>query len=80
MAFSKLTKIILWVVAGISLIVVLFFYISPKSLDYDALELKVEEALSPVDLTPMAPMPVIDTSLTDSVAIAENLAAIERAE
>jgi len=80
MAFSKLTRIILFVVAGISLVVVLFFYISPKTLNYDALELKVEEILTPVDLTPMATMPVIDTSLTDSVAIAENLAAVERAE
>ena len=67
-------------VAGISLLVVAFFYISPKTLDYDALEMKVEEALTPVDLTPIAPMPVIDTSLTDSVAIAENIAAVERAE
>jgi len=80
MAFSKLTRMILFVVAGISLVVVLFFYIGPKTLDYDALELKVEETLTPMDLTPMAPMPVIDTSLTDSVAIAENLAAVERAE
>jgi len=70
----------LYVVAGISLLVVLFFYAGPKTLNYDALELKVEEALAPVDLTPMAPMPVIDTSLTDSVEIAENLAAVERAE
>jgi len=80
MAFSKLTRIILFVVAGISLVVVLFFYASPKTLDYDALELKVEETLTPLDLTPMTPIPVVDTSLTDSVAIAENLAAIERAE
>ena len=57
MAFSKITRIILYVVAGISLLVVLFFYVGPKTLDYDALELKVEEALAPVDLTPMAPMP-----------------------
>jgi hypothetical protein len=80
MAFSKLTRLILFVVAGISLVVVLFFYIGPKTLDYDALELKVEEIQTPLDLTPMAPMPVIDTSLTDSVAIADNLAAVERAE
>ena len=80
MAFSKITRIILYVVAGISLLVVLFFYVSPRTLDYDALELKVEEALAPVDLTPMAPMPVIDTTLTDSVEIAANLAAVERAE
>jgi len=80
MAFSKLTRIILFVVAGISLVVVLFFYIGPKTLDYDALELKVEEIQTPLDLTPMAPMPIIDTSLTDSVDIAANLAAVERAE
>lgn len=80
MAFSNLTRIILYVVAGISLVVILFFYISPKTLDYDALELKVEEALNPVDLLPVVPMPVIDTTLTDSVEIAENLAAVERAE
>jgi hypothetical protein len=80
MAFSKLTRIILFVVAGISLVVVLFFYIGPKTLDYDALELKVENTLTPMDLTPIAQIPEIDTSLTDSVAIAENLAAIERAE
>jgi hypothetical protein len=80
MAFSKLTRIILYVVAGISLLVVLFFYVGPRTLDYDALELKVEEALNPVDLGPMGPMPVVDTSLTDSVEIAENLAAVERAQ
>jgi len=80
MAFSKLTRIILFVVAGISLVVVLFFYIGPKTLDFDALELKVENTLAPMDLTPIAQIPEVDTSLTDSVAIAENLAAIERAE
>jgi hypothetical protein len=81
MAFSKLTRIILYVVAGISILVVLFFYAGPKTVDdYDALVDRVDEALNPVDLTPMAPMPVIDTTLTDSAAIAENLAAVERAQ
>jgi hypothetical protein len=79
MAFSKLTRIILYVVAGISLLVVLFFYISPKTVNYDALELKVEDALNPVDMSPVAPLPVIDTSLTDSIAIAENAAAVQNA-
>ena len=65
MAFSKITRIILWVVAGISLLVVLFFYISPRTLDYDALEAKVEEATTPADLMPMAPLP---TPVADSVA------------
>ena len=81
MAFSKLTKIILWVVAGISLIVVLFFYIGPKTVgDYDALVDRVDDALAGVDIAPLAPMPVIDTSLTDSIAIAENIAAVQQAE
>lgn len=81
MAFSKLTRIILYVVAGISLLVILFFYIGPKTVDdYDALVDRVDQALNPVDLTPMAPMPVIDTTLTDSAAIAENLAAVQQAQ
>ena len=81
MAFSKLTKIILWVVAGISLIVVLFFYIGPKTVgDYDVMVDRVDDALAGVDITPLAPMPVIDTSLTDSIAIVENIAAVQQAE
>ena len=81
MAFSKLTRIILYVVAGISLIVVLFFYIGPKTVgDYDAMVDRVDDALSGVDITPLAPMPVIDTTLTDSAAIAENIAAVQQAE
>ena len=81
MAFSKLTNIILWVVAGISLIVVLFFYIGPKTVgDYDVMVDRVDDALAGVDITPLAPMPVIDTSLTDSIAIVENIAAVQQAE
>jgi len=80
MAFSKLTRIILYVVAGISLLVVLFFYAAPKTVDdYEALVDRVDDALNPVDLTPLAPLPVIDTSLTDSTAIAENAAAVQQA-
>jgi len=81
MAFSKLTKIILWVVAGISLIVVLFFYIGPKTVsDYDALVDRVDDALAGVDITPVAPLPVLDTTLTDSAAIAENITAVQKAQ
>jgi hypothetical protein len=81
MAVSKLTKIILWVVAGISLIVVLFFYIGPKTIsDYDALVDRVDDAVSGVDIIPLAPLPVIDTTLTDSAAIAENITAVQKAE
>ncbi len=80
MAFSNLTRITLYVVAGISLIVVLFFYIGPKTVaDYDGLVERVDEALNPIDMTPVAPLPVIDTTLTDSTAIAENAAAVQQA-
>jgi hypothetical protein len=75
MAFSKLTRIILYVVAGISLLVVLFFYASPNTVNYGALEVKVERALNPVDMTP-APLPVVDTTAQDLTAVDE-VAAIE---
>ena len=81
MAFSKLTRIILFVVAGISIVVVLFFYIGPKTVtDYDAFVERVDEALNPVDMTPVGQMPVLDTTLTDSAAIAENVAAVQKAK
>ena len=66
MAFSNLTRIILYVIAGISLLVVLFFYVSPKTVNYSALESKVDEVMNPVDLTP--PPPAVDTTAADSMA------------
>lgn len=81
MAFAKLTRIILFVVAGISILVILFFYIGPKTIaDYDALVERVDAAVSSPDIAPVVPLPEIDTTLTDSVAIAENLATVQRAE
>jgi len=77
MAFSNITRITLYVIAGISLLVVLFFYASPKTVDYDALEVRVEEAMNPVDLT-LAPPPVADTTAQDSTAVEE--IAVEEAE
>ena len=71
MAFSNLTRIILYVVAGISLLVVLFFYASPKTVDYDELEMKVEEALNPVDMDLPAALPVVDSTEVDSAAVEE---------
>lgn len=40
----------MYVVAGISLLVILFFYVSPRTLDYDDLEMRVEEIMNPADL------------------------------
>ncbi len=72
MAFSKITRIILFILAGISLVVVLFFYVSPKTVDIDGMEYRVQEAANPVDLTPLAPLPTVDTT-----AVAEDGTAIE---
>ena len=70
MAFSKITRIILYLVAGISLLVVLFFYIAPKTVDdYDELEMRVVEARNPVDMSPVAPLPAVDTTVQDSTAV-----------
>ncbi len=80
MAFSKITRIILYVVAGISLLVVLFFYIGPKTVNYDELEMRVEEALNPVDLTPVAPLPAVDSTEQDSTAAVEPAAVEERSD
>lgn len=66
MVFSKLTKVVLYVVAGISLLVMLFFYASPNTLDIDDLDMRVEELLSPVVMDMAAPMPVVDSLATDS--------------
>ncbi len=79
MAFSKITKILLYVVAGISLLVVLFFYTSPKSVDFDELENRVYEAQNPVDMTPIATLPDVDTTAQDSSSI-EDVAAVEENE
>jgi hypothetical protein len=77
MAFSNLTRIILYIVAGISLVVVLFFYVGPNTVDVDEMELRVTEAANPVDMTPVAPLPTVDTTATDSTAIAEEAPAEE---
>jgi hypothetical protein len=79
MAFSNLTRIILYVVAGISLLVILFFYASPRTVDYDALELRVEEILNPIDMDMPAPLPVVDTTAQDSAAV-EEMAVAEAAD
>ena len=74
MAFAKFTRIILYVIAGISLLVVLFFYVSPRTVNYNQLEATVEEALNPQDMTP-ALVPVADTAAQDSTTMEEVAAA-----
>jgi len=70
MAFSKLTRIIVFILTGISLLVVLFFYASPATVNIDNMEMRVTEAANPVDMTPAAPLPTVDTTATDSTTVA----------
>ncbi len=72
MAFSNLTRIILYVVAGISVLVILFFYAGPKTVDYDDLELRVEEITNPIDEDLPAALPTVDSTEVDSAAVAES--------
>lgn len=66
MAFSRVTRIILYIVAGISVLVVLFFYVGPRTVDYDSVEQRVEEALNPPDITPAPAAAVADTTAEDA--------------
>jgi len=77
MAFSNITRIILYVVAGISLLVILFFYVGPRTIDYDALEQRVNEAQNPADLTPIVPLATVDSTAQDSTATEAMEAAAE---
>ncbi|MFO7669562.1 MAG: hypothetical protein R6W31_07890 [Bacteroidales bacterium] len=68
MAFSNLTRIILFIVAGISILVILFFYVGPKTVNYNDMEVRVQEAQNPVDMTPAAPLPTVDPTAQEPTA------------
>ena len=68
MAFSNLTRILLYVIAGISLLVILFFYASPNTVNMDELDMRVEELMSPAVLDMPAALPAAESVGTDSTA------------
>jgi hypothetical protein len=79
MSYSKISSITLIVVATISLIVILFFYISPRTVDIAELDARVEQLLTEGAL-PSEPEPgvatdvdttVVDTTAAESLEIAE---------
>jgi len=72
MSYSKISTILLYVVATISIVVMLFFYVAPKTLDIDELEDRVL-ALTTDDVMPMSNQQaaVADTTATDSTAMEE---------
>ncbi len=67
---SKITSYILYIVFGISVLVMAFFYASPATLDYEALEAKVEALTTPEQ--PAAPVDTVqqDTIQADSLQLA----------
>ncbi len=74
MSYSKISSITLIVVATISVIVILFFYISPRTVDIIELEARVEQLLTEGAL-PDQPEPgvaaEVDTMMVDSLEAAE---------
>jgi hypothetical protein len=66
MAFSKISTYILYVVGVLSLVIMLFFYISPNTVNIDELDLRVEQLTSVPDMQAMD-APAIDTVATDSL-------------
>ena len=69
MNYSKISSIILYVVAVISLVVILFFYIGPRTLDIDELEARVEQLTTEggiADQPEATPQAEADTMLADT--------------
>jgi len=75
---SKISSIILYVVAAISLVVILFFYIGPRSVNIDELEARVQQLATQVmDDQPGTPAPAeVDSIQVDTTEIAGDTVAI----
>jgi len=82
MSDTKISSISLYVVAVISLVVILFFYIGPKTVDIDELDARVEQLLTegvvmdqPADMPAAADSMEVDSSAVGSMAVADSLVA-----
>lgn len=73
MSYTKISSIALYVVAVISLLVILFFYVGPKTVDFDV-DAKVEQLLTEgVDMEePAAPVEVDSTAVDSTTLAAES--------
>ncbi len=72
MSNSKISSIALYVVAAISLIVILFFYIGPRTVDIDAIEAQVDKLTTTGEEMVSAPAETAaaDTTASDSAGMA----------
>ncbi len=66
MSSSKISSVLLYILAAVSLLVILFFYLGPRTVDIDELENRVEELTNPGDLQ-MSSAPA-DTTAADTTA------------
>jgi hypothetical protein len=74
MSYSKISSATLIVVAAISLIVILFFYVSPRTVNIIELEARVEQLLTEGVLADQPEAPAVaeaDTLAADSLEVAE---------
>lgn len=80
MSYSKISSITLYVVAAISLIVILFFYVGPRTVDIDELDARVEKLTTEgvmADQPEAIPQATADSTVMDSTDMAGNSAAVE---
>ncbi len=66
MSSSKISSVLLYILAAVSLLVILFFYLGPRTVDIDELENRVEELTNPGDLQ-MSSAPA-DTTAADTTS------------
>lgn len=74
MPYYKISSIILYVVGVLSLVVMLFFYVGPASVDLVELENRVEELSAATDMQPEV-APVVDSVAVDSLAATDETVA-----
>lgn len=71
MSKHKLSSVILYVIVAISLVIMLFFYIAPRTVDIAELDKRIEELLTTDVAQQIDSEPVIDTLVTDTTTVAE---------
>ena len=73
MSYSKLSSILLYIVFGISILVIVFFYLGDKLIDSTKYEAKIEKLATPGGLTDEQFIPQTP-AFSDTVATADSLA------
>ncbi len=75
MVKHKISSVILYVIVAISLVIMLFFYISPNTVNIEELDKRIEELMSTDIVQQIDAEPVIDSTAADSLATDEEIIA-----